>query len=56
MIRPSNNKIKILLHGEPYHTKMFEDQLKANSKGIFEPKYFEILMIILIIMILIYFI
>lgn len=43
MIRPSNNKIKILLHGEPYHTKMFEDQLKANSKGIFEPKYFEIL-------------
>jgi len=34
-------KIKILLHGEPYHTKVFCEQLENYKKGIFEPKYFE---------------
>jgi len=35
------NKIKILLHGEKYHAKVFSEQLENYEKGIFEPKYFD---------------
>ncbi len=35
------NKIKILLHGEEYHAKVFCEQLENYEKGIFEPKYFD---------------
>jgi hypothetical protein len=35
------NKIKILLHGEKYHAKVFCEQLENYEKGIFEPKYFD---------------
>ena len=34
-------KIKILLYGESYHTKVFCEQLENYKKGLFEPKYFE---------------
>ena len=33
--------IKVLLHGMPYHTKVFEEQLREFSNGIFEPVYCE---------------
>lgn len=32
-------KIKILILGEEYHAKAFNEQLKNYEKGIFEPKY-----------------
>lgn len=35
------DKIKIFLHGEKYHAKVFCEQLENYEKGIFEPKYFE---------------
>ncbi len=33
-------KIKILLTGEEYHAKVFNDQLENYEKSIFEPKYY----------------
>ncbi|RPI72392.1 MAG: hypothetical protein EHM47_08370 [Ignavibacteriales bacterium] len=36
-----SGKIKILLHGESYHTKIFCEQLENYKKGVFEPKYYD---------------
>ena len=35
----SSRKIKILILGEEYHAKAFNEQLKNYKKGIFKPKY-----------------
>ncbi len=35
-----SKKIKILLLGEEYHTKVFYEQLENYEKSVFEPKYF----------------
>jgi len=36
-------KIKILLHGEPYHAKVFSEQLNSFSKGIIESEFYDTL-------------
>ncbi len=33
-------RVKILLHGEPYHTQVFEEQLKENCSEGFDTKYY----------------
>lgn len=37
----SPDKIKILLLGEKYHTKVFNEQLENYEKSVFEPKYYD---------------
>jgi len=37
----SPDKIKILLLGEKYHAKVFNEQLENYEKSVFEPKYYD---------------
>lgn len=39
----SGKKIKILLHGEQYHARVFSEQLNSFSKGVIESEFYDTL-------------